>query len=431
MTIRPNTLDIPWGSRARVVQIALGALSSQDTEQLIQLLSGDTTLAARVQQHIVAKTDGVPLFVEELTRSMLEGGESGDWRELPTTLRDSLTARLARLGTAKEVAQLASVIGRAFSLKLLAAVAAHPVDTLERELRKLVQSGLVHRRGFGAQTRYSFKHALVRDAAYDSLLRRERQQIHLRIAAAMEDGRAGRRRGAERGDRPSLLRGRAVREGVRGLARGRPAGDGPLGPRRSHRPPAARPRGAERDAGVARSRSPGDRPAQPAVDVARRDPRAVGARGRGGPRAHADPHRPARRRRAARHLLRTVELLRQPRPAAAGARPGAAAPGAGRGDRRRRVASGRPLHHSPPRTRSSATWRRRGTASSGSSPATRRRASPTRPSPTTSAPSASRCSATRCGCSACPRRRRARRTRRSRRPAAARRSRSRSRSSTA
>jgi serine/threonine protein kinase len=189
MTIRPNTVDIPWGSRARVMQIALGALSSQDTEQLIQHLTGDTQLAARVQQHIVAKTDGVPLFVEELTRSMLDAGESNDWRELPTTLRDSLTTRLARLGTAKEVAQLASVIGRAFPLKLLAAVAAHSVDTLERELRKLVQSGLVHRRGFGAQTRYSFKHALVRDAAYDSLLRRERQQIHLRIAAAMEDGR--------------------------------------------------------------------------------------------------------------------------------------------------------------------------------------------------------------------------------------------------
>ena len=189
MTIRPNTLDIPWGSRARVVQIALGALSSQDTEHLIQLLSGDARLDPRLQQHIVAKTDGVPLFVEELTRSMLEGGESGDWRELPTTLRDSLTARLARLGTAKEVAQLASVIGRAFPLRLLAAIAAHPVDTLERELRKLVQSGLVHRRGFGVQTRYSFKHALVRDAAYDSLLRRERQQVHLRIAAAMEDGR--------------------------------------------------------------------------------------------------------------------------------------------------------------------------------------------------------------------------------------------------
>jgi class 3 adenylate cyclase/tetratricopeptide (TPR) repeat protein len=192
MTIRPNTLDIPWGSRARVTQIALGALSSQETAQLVKLLSTERPLTAHVEQHIVAKTDGVPLFVEELTRSMLERGESGEWRELPATLRDSLTARLSRLGTAKEVAQLASVAGRAFSLKLLAAVASHGVETLERELRRLVQSGLVHRRGFGAQTRYSFKHALVRDAAYDSLLRRERQQIHVRIADAMaEEKRAG------------------------------------------------------------------------------------------------------------------------------------------------------------------------------------------------------------------------------------------------
>jgi tetratricopeptide (TPR) repeat protein len=189
MTFRPNTIDLPWAARARVMQLALGPLSSQDTEQLIHHLAGDTPLAARLQQHIVAKTDGVPLFVEELTRSMVEGGDAIDWRELPTTLRDSLTARLVRLGTAKEIAQLASVIGRAFPLKLLAAVTAHSVDTLERELRTLVQSGLVHRRGFGAQTRYSFKHALVRDAAYDSLLRRERQQVHLRIAAAMQDAR--------------------------------------------------------------------------------------------------------------------------------------------------------------------------------------------------------------------------------------------------
>ena len=269
------------------MQIALGALSSQDTEQLIQLLSGDTTLAARVQQHIVAKTDGVPLFVEELTRSMLEGGESGDWRELPTTLRDSLTARLARLGTAKEVAQLASVIGRAFSLKLLAAVAAHPVDTLERELRKLVQSGLVHRRGFGAQTRYSFKHALVRDAAYDSLLRRERQQIHLRIAAAMEDGRqAGDVAQSEEvahhyfaGEQYAKAFERWLEAGQ--LAMGRSAHAEAIG-HLQHGLEAlnAMPASADRD-------RHGDRAAQPAVDVARRDPRAVGARGRGGARAHA------------------------------------------------------------------------------------------------------------------------------------------------
>jgi tetratricopeptide (TPR) repeat protein len=192
MTIRPHTLEIPWAARARVTQIALAALSGAETAQLVKLLSADQPLTAHVEQHIVAKTDGVPLFVEELTRSMLERGESGEWRELPATLRDSLTARLGRLGTAKEIAQLASVAGRAFSLKLLASVASHGTDTLERELRKLVQAGLVHRRGFGAQTRYSFKHALVRDAAYDSLLRRERQQIHVRIADAMdEEQRAG------------------------------------------------------------------------------------------------------------------------------------------------------------------------------------------------------------------------------------------------
>ena len=192
MTIRPHTLDIPWAARARVTQIALAALTGAETAQLVKLLSAEQPLTAHVEQHIVAKTDGVPLFIEELTRSMLERGESGEWRELPATLRDSLTARLARLGTAKEIAQLASVAGRAFSLKLLAAVASHGPDTLERELRKLVQAGLVHRRGFGAQTRYSFKHALVRDAAYDSLLRRERQQIHVRIADAMdEEQRAG------------------------------------------------------------------------------------------------------------------------------------------------------------------------------------------------------------------------------------------------
>lgn len=187
MTLRPNTLEVPWAARAQVTQITLGALTHEDTERLIGFLTGDHTLRPQVQQHIVARTDGVPLFIEELTRSVIEGGDSGEWRELPTTLRDSLTARLGRLGTAKEVAQLASVIGRAFSLPLLSAVSSHPPGQLERELRQLVQSGLVHRRGFGAQARYAFKHALVRDAAYDSLLRRERQQIHLRIADALEE----------------------------------------------------------------------------------------------------------------------------------------------------------------------------------------------------------------------------------------------------
>jgi TOMM system kinase/cyclase fusion protein len=190
MTIRLNTVDMPWGSHARVTQITLGPLTSEETARLILLVSGDQPLQSHVQQHILGKTDGVPLFVEELTRSVLEAGDSVEWRELPTTLRDSLTTRLARLGTAKEVAQLASVIGRSFSLKLLTAVTSSDADTLERDLRRLVQSGLAHRRGFGAQTRYSFKHALVRDAAYDSLLKRERQQLHFRVAEALEADQA-------------------------------------------------------------------------------------------------------------------------------------------------------------------------------------------------------------------------------------------------
>lgn len=186
MTLRPNTLDVPWAARAQVTQITLGALGQDDTELLIRSILGDHRLGSQVQQQIVARTDGVPLFVEELTRTVLESGDSGQGRELPTTLRDSLTARLGRLGTAREVAQLASVIGRSFTMPLLAAVCPHPADQLDRELRQLLQSGLVHRRGFGAHARYAFKHALVRDAAYDSLLRRERQHLHLRIADALD-----------------------------------------------------------------------------------------------------------------------------------------------------------------------------------------------------------------------------------------------------
>lgn len=189
MTIRPNTLDVPWASRAQVTQVTLGALSADETARLITSLTSDRALESAVREQIVARTDGVPLFVEELTRSVLESGGAEEWRELPATLRESLTARLARLGTAKEVAQLASVIGRSFSLALLSSISPQAIDDLERDLRRLVQSGLVNRRGFGALTRYAFKHALVRDAAYDSLLRRERQQIHLRIALALEEQR--------------------------------------------------------------------------------------------------------------------------------------------------------------------------------------------------------------------------------------------------
>jgi class 3 adenylate cyclase/tetratricopeptide (TPR) repeat protein len=189
MTIRLNSGDMPWGTHARVTQLTLGALTAGETEQLIQLVAAERPMQSDLRRQIVTQTDGVPLFIEEMTRSVMDAGDGGERGELPTTLRDSLTARLDRTGPAKSVAQLASVIGRAFTLRLLTAVASQSEESLQRELRTLVQSGLVHQRGFGGQTRFTFKHALVRDAAYDSLLRKPRQQIHVRIATAMEEGR--------------------------------------------------------------------------------------------------------------------------------------------------------------------------------------------------------------------------------------------------
>ena len=147
----------------------------------------------------MARTDGVPLFVEELTKTVLESGlltDAGDRYELsgplpplaiPTTLHDSLMARLDRLAPVKEVAQIGAVIGREFSHELLAAVSALPEDKLGEALDQLVASELIFRRGVPPEATYSFKHALVQDAAYQSLLKSKRQQLHARIAQVLEE----------------------------------------------------------------------------------------------------------------------------------------------------------------------------------------------------------------------------------------------------
>lgn len=185
LTLRLHTVDALWGPRAHLTQITLNPLTESEAKILIDHVAGEGTLSATVRRQIAARTDGVPLFIEELTKTVLESSDSGDRRDLPSTLRDSLTARLDRLGTVKEVAQLASAIGREFSFDLLAAVSPRDEATLHRELKQLVQAELIYRKGFGAQTKYLFKHALVQDAAYDSLLNRERQQIHRQIAEAL------------------------------------------------------------------------------------------------------------------------------------------------------------------------------------------------------------------------------------------------------
>jgi predicted ATPase len=157
-------------------------------------MTDGTTFPAEVVQQIITKTDGVPLFIEELTKAILESGHlqdvnghyelTGSLRTLtiPATLQDSLMARLDRLMTAKVIAQLGATIGRQFSYALLQAVAQLNDRTLHEELHRLVKAELLYQRGVPPQATYTFKHALIQDAAYESLLKSTRQQYHQRIA---------------------------------------------------------------------------------------------------------------------------------------------------------------------------------------------------------------------------------------------------------
>ena len=188
----------PWPMRPGLSQLTIGNLTDDQTAKLVAAVAVDRTLPNEVVRHIVEKTGGVPLFAEELTKVILESGilkDTGDTYELtrplsdvsiPATLQDSLMARLDKLGSAKDIAQLASVIGREFTFSLLTAVAPMDAKTLENELTRLVDAELVQRRGFIPRARFSFKHALVQDAAYESLLRTTRQQWHGKIAEVLE-----------------------------------------------------------------------------------------------------------------------------------------------------------------------------------------------------------------------------------------------------
>jgi class 3 adenylate cyclase/tetratricopeptide (TPR) repeat protein len=188
-TFRPE-FQAPWGHRTQITQLGLTRLTETQATALIDRLI-DRSIAGEplpdgLRQQILARTDGVPLFIEELTKTLLETGRPGQALEIPATLGGSLAARLDRPGPAKEVAQVASVIGRTFSPDLLAAIAPLDAEALGQGLEELVQADLVHRRGLGRKVRYSFKHALIQDAAYASLLSRDRQELHLKIAQALE-----------------------------------------------------------------------------------------------------------------------------------------------------------------------------------------------------------------------------------------------------
>jgi TOMM system kinase/cyclase fusion protein len=196
LTCRPE-FHAPWGFRAHLTPLTLTRLPRPQAAQMIVRVAGGKALPAEVVQQIVAKTDGVPLFVEELTKMVLESGLLREREELyelmaplpplaiPATLHDSLMARLDRLATVKDVAQLGATIGRTFAYELLQAVSPLDEATLQHGLRQLVEAELVYQRGMSPQATYMFKHALIQDAAYQSLLRSTRQQYHQRIAQVL------------------------------------------------------------------------------------------------------------------------------------------------------------------------------------------------------------------------------------------------------
>jgi predicted ATPase len=188
VTFRPEFRP-PWAGLPRVTALALGGLGRREAAALVARTAGEAALPGEVVDEIVERTGGVPLFVEELTRAVVEA----DWHEAaaeggPAALYAPLMARLDRLGPAREVAQIGAVIGQEFSYELLAAVARRPDAELRGALECLVEAGLVFRAGEPPRATYLFKHALVQEAAYGTLLRARRRALHAGIARVLADG---------------------------------------------------------------------------------------------------------------------------------------------------------------------------------------------------------------------------------------------------
>jgi predicted ATPase len=197
ITYRPEFAP-PWVGRPHVTLLSLSRLPPRQRAEMIVRVTRGKALPKEVADQIIDRTDGVPLFVEELTKAVVESGvltDAGDRYTLagplpplaiPTSLQASLLARLDRLAPAREAAQIAAALGRRFSHELISAVAPTPQPELDSALAQLVSAELIFRRGTPPDAEYTFKHALVQDAAYSTLLRSRRQSIHARIAATLE-----------------------------------------------------------------------------------------------------------------------------------------------------------------------------------------------------------------------------------------------------
>ena len=196
ITYRPE-FEPPWIGRPNVTALTLNRLGEREIASMIERVVGNKMLPTNIRQDIIERTDGIPLFVEEMTKAVLEADSQGAAAQavsmvpspmlaVPASLHASLMARLDRLGSAKEVAQIGSVIGREFSHALLAALARKPELELASALERLLEAGLVFRQGEPPHATYLFKHALVQDAAYGTLLRVPRRALHARIAETLE-----------------------------------------------------------------------------------------------------------------------------------------------------------------------------------------------------------------------------------------------------
>src|SRR5262245_12117524 len=197
ITFRPEFTP-PWVGLPQVTLLSLSRLPARQRAQMIMRVTGGKPLPEEVTDQIIDRTDGVPLFIEELTKAAVESGllaDAGDRYTvagpvpplaIPTTLQGSLLARLDHLAPVREVAQIAATLGRQFSHELISAVAGMPQHQVEDALGQLVGAELIFRRGVPPDAEYTFKHALVQDTAYGTLLRGRRQQLHARITATLE-----------------------------------------------------------------------------------------------------------------------------------------------------------------------------------------------------------------------------------------------------
>jgi predicted ATPase len=196
VTYRPE-FDPPWIGRPHVTALTLNRLGAREIEAMIDRVTGNKALPESVRQDIIERTDGIPLFVEEMTKAVLEAETESDARStvaavpssplaVPATLHASLMARLDRLGPAKGVAQIGAALGREFSYAMVEAVGQKDAPQLRSALERLKEAGLLFQQGMPPHASYLFKHALVQDAAYGTLLREPRRALHARIAEALE-----------------------------------------------------------------------------------------------------------------------------------------------------------------------------------------------------------------------------------------------------